>query len=120
LRPDVVFTARDADVIKTYVRMGLGVGIIASMAIQTEDGTDLTTIHAPGLFPRSTTWVGIRKNSPMRRYMSDFVLLFAPHISDSQLRSATVAQRQQDVDTIFANAKLPLRNGSSDNLSAAA
>jgi LysR family transcriptional regulator, cys regulon transcriptional activator len=120
LRPDVVFTARDADVIKTCVRMGLGVGIIASMAIRSADSADLTTLDASGLFPQNTTWVGFRKNLPMRRYMSDFLLLFAPHISDSQLRAATVAQHQRDVDTIFANAKLPLRNGPGDNLSVAA
>jgi len=120
LRPDVVFTARDADVIKTYVRMGLGVGIVASMAIQSTDSTDLTTLDAPGLFPRSTTWVGFRKNVPMRRYMNDFLLLFAPHISDSQLRAATAAQRQQEVDSIFAGSKLPLRNGASESMSVAA
>lgn len=120
LRPDVVFTARDADVIKSCVRMGLGVGIIASMAIRSADSVDLTTLDASALFPRNTTWVGFRKNLPMRRYMSDFLLLFAPHISQSQLRAAMVAQHQRDVDTIFANAKLPLRNGPGDRLSVAA
>jgi LysR family cys regulon transcriptional activator len=119
LRPDVVFTARDADVIKTYVRMGLGVGIVASMAIQSSDSDDLKTLDAPGLFPRSTTWLGFRKNMPMRRYMRDFMLLFAPHISAAQLRAISLAQRQQDVDAIFANAELPLRNGSDDDLSVA-
>lgn len=120
LRPDVVFTARDADVIKTYVRMGLGVGIVASMAIQSSDSSDLTTLDAPGLFPRSITWVGFRKNVPMRRYMSEFIQLFAPHVDDAQLRAAIVAQRQQEVDTIFAGAELPLRNGADDGLCAAA
>jgi len=120
LRPDVVFTARDADVIKTYVRLGLGVGIVASMAIQPEDNTDLTTLEATGLFPRSTTWVGFRKSVPLRRYMTDFIRLFAPHVSDSQLNSATLAQRQQDVDRIFANAELPLRNGADCGMSVAA
>jgi LysR family cys regulon transcriptional activator len=120
LRPDVVFTARDADVIKTYVRMGLGVGIVASMAIQSSDSADLTTLDAPGLFPRSTTWVGFRKNVPMRRYMSEFVQLFAPHVDNSQLRAATIAQRQQEVDSIFAGANIPLRNGCDGSLSVAA
>jgi len=120
LRPDVVFTARDADVIKTYVRMGLGVGIVASMAIQSEDSADLTTLDAPGLFPGSVTWVGFRKSVPMRRYMTDFLRLFAPHVSDSQLDSATLAQRQQDVDKIFANTELPLLNGANCGLSVAA
>jgi len=120
LRSEVVFTARDADVIKTYVRMGLGVGIVASMAYQPEDRSDLTALDAGDLFPRSTTWVGFRKNAPMRRYMSDFIRLFAPHVSEAQLNSAKAAQRQQDVDALFAGAELPVRNGCDSGLSVAA
>ena len=73
LEPDVVFTARDADVIKTYVRMGLGVGIVASMAADCADRKDLTVIDGEGLFPRSTTWIGYRKNAVLRRYMVEFI-----------------------------------------------
>ena len=86
LEPDVVFTARDADVIKTYVRMGLGVGIVAGMANEDED-EDMTVISASGLFPRSTTWIGFRKDVVLRRYMLEFVRLFAPHITADQLDS---------------------------------
>jgi LysR family cys regulon transcriptional activator len=57
IEPNVGFTARDADVIKTYVRMGLGVGIVASMAADCADRKDLQVIDAEGLFPRSTTWI---------------------------------------------------------------
>lgn len=120
LKPEVVFTARDADVIKTYVRMGLGVGIVASMAFQREDAADLTGLEATGLFPRSTTWIGFRKNVPMRRYMSDFLRLFAPHVTEAQLSMATCAQRQQELDSIFAGAELPVRNGGKNGLSVAA
>lgn len=120
LQSKVVFTARDADVIKTYVRMGLGVGIVASMAYQKEDTADLVAIDASGLFPRSTTWIGYQKNHPMRRYMSDFIRLFAPHVTDSQLITATLAQRQHEIDSLFADAKLPLRNGTDSGLSVAA
>ena len=120
LKSDVVFTARDADVIKTYVRMGLGVGIIAGVAYQKADVADLVALDATDLFPRSTTWIGFRKNNPMRRYMSDFVRLFAPHVTEAQLSAATAAQRQQDIDTIFAESDLPVRVGAEDDLSAAA
>jgi LysR family cys regulon transcriptional activator len=51
LEPNVVFTARDADIIKTYVRMGMGVGIVAPMAYECQDQKDLTAISAEGLFP---------------------------------------------------------------------
>ncbi len=120
LEPDVVFTARDADVIKTYVRMGLGVGIVASMAEDCDDQKDLTAIDAAGLFPRSTTWIGFRKDAVLRRYMLDFIQLFAPHISAEQLERTRLAREQEEIDELFANAELPVRGGCSDNLTAAA
>ncbi len=120
LDPDVVFTARDADVIKTYVRMGLGVGIVASMAEDCDDRKDLMTIDAEGLFPRSTTWIGFRRESVLRRYMLDFVQLFAPHITEGQLERARHARSQQEIDELFSDAELPVRGGCSDGMTAAA
>jgi LysR family cys regulon transcriptional activator len=120
LEPDVVFTARDADVIKTYVRMGLGVGIVASMAEDCEDKKDLVALDAEGLFPRSTTWIGFRKESVLRRYMLDFVRLFAPHISRDQLDKTRHARTQQEIDDLFGDSSLPVRGGCSDNFTEAA
>ncbi len=120
LEPDVVFTARDADVIKTYVRMGLGVGIVASMAEDCDDRKDLRSIDAEGLFPRSTTWIGFRRDAVLRRYMLDFVQLFAPHISSRQLEDTRNARSQSEVDELFNGAKLPVRGGCSDDITAAA
>lgn len=120
LEPDVVFTARDADVIKTYVRMGLGVGIVASMAEDCDDHKDLEAIDAQGLFPRSTTWIGFRKDIVLRRYMLDFVQLFAPHISAEQLEKTRHARTQADIDKLFDGASLPVRGGCSDDVTAAA
>ncbi|WP_405240592.1 HTH-type transcriptional regulator CysB [Lentisalinibacter orientalis] len=109
LTPDVVFTARDADVIKTYVRMGMGVGIVASMAH--DCGEELVAIDAEGLFPRSTTWIGFRRDTVLRRYMSHFMQLFAPHLSDSLVSRCLAAGDQSEVDRIFADIELPLRGG---------
>ena len=120
LEPDVVFTARDADVIKTYVKMGMGVGIVASMADDCADRKELTTIDATGLFPRSTTWIGFRKDAVLRRYMADFIKLFAPHVTDRELERAIEARNQSDVDKLFADAELPLRSGCGDGVNAAA
>ena len=108
LEPDVVFTARDADVIKTYVRMGLGVGIVASMA-EDCDGGDLVALSAAGLFPRSTTWVGFPRDLLWRRYMYVFLELLAPHLEKSVVRSAAIAENQTVVDQLFAATPLPLR-----------
>ncbi len=120
LEPDVVFTARDADVIKTYVRMGLGVGIVASMAEDCDDQKDLTAIDATGLFPRSTTWIGFRKDAVLRRYMLDFMQLFAPHINPEQLERTRHVRGQEEIDELFAGAELPVRGGCSEKFTAAA
>jgi LysR family cys regulon transcriptional activator len=120
LEPDVVFTARDADVIKTYVRMGLGVGIVASMAEDCDDLKDLASVDAEGHFPRSTTWIGFRKDIVLRRYMLDFVRLFAPHITSDQLEQTRHVRSQADIDELFKDANLPVRGGCSDDITEAA
>lgn len=120
LEPDVVFTARDADVIKTYVRMGLGVGIVASMAADCDDKKDLVAISAEGLFPRSTTWIGFRREAVLRRYMLDFIQLFAPHITADMLDRTRRASSQEEIDRLFAATELPVRGGCTDDIDAAA
>lgn len=120
LKPDIVFTARDADVIKTYVRMGLGIGIVAGMAHESEDNRDLVAIDAAGLFPRSTTWIGFRRNQTLRLYMMDFIQLFAPHINHAQLQSVAQAESQQEIDSLFRHVQLPLKNGCTSGLCVAA
>lgn len=103
LKADVVFTARDADVIKTYVRMGLGVGIVAEMAEEPDDKKDLVSIDATGVIPSSTTWIGFQKGLVLRRYMLEFIQLFAPATTADQLEQLRHARLQSDVDKIFAN-----------------
>jgi len=120
LEPDVVFTARDADIIKTYVRMGLGVGIIASMAADCSDRDDLEVIDARGLFPRSTTWIGFRRNTVFRRYMVDFIQLFAAHLSPRQIDDIRRATSQKDIDSLLETADLPVRGGRAEDVNAAA
>lgn len=120
LEPDVVFTARDADVIKTYVRMGLGVGIVASMAADCSDKEDLQVVDAEGLFPRSTTWIGYRKDAVLRRYMVDFMQLFASHVSSKQLDDIRRATSQEDIDGLFPPSELPVRGGCDEGVTVAA
>lgn len=81
VKPDVVLTAVDADVIKTYVRAGLGVGIIANMAFDARTDSDLVQLDASHLFEPSTTHVGFRRSLFLRGYMYDFMQLFAPHLN---------------------------------------
>ena len=80
LQPNVTFTATDADVIKTYVGLGLGIGIIASMAFNPVKDAPLHALDVSHLFPSSTTHMGIRKGSHLRSYMYDFIALFSEHL----------------------------------------
>lgn len=119
LEPQVVFTARDADIIKTYVRMGMGVGVVASMAYECSDAKDLVALDAVGLFPRVTTWLGFRRDSVLRGYMSDFISLFAPQLSSDLVRRAAELPSQDGVDALFEGVSLPLRSGCTTLKSAA-
>jgi len=111
LEPNVVFTARDADVIKTYVRMGMGVGVIAPMALLCDDLEDLHATCAKGLFPRVTTWLGMPRDRALRGYMIDFISLFAPHWPLHAIEQATAAESQAEVDRIAESIELPTRSG---------
>jgi len=88
LTPNVVFTALDADVIKTYVELGLGVGIIAAMAFDPMRDTNLRGIDASHLFESSTTRIGLRRGAYLRRYVYDFIELFAPHLKRDTIDAA--------------------------------
>jgi LysR family cys regulon transcriptional activator len=81
LSPNVVLTALDADVIKTYVELGLGVGIMAKMAFDPRRDRPLQAVDAAHLFPASTTRLGIRRGSYLKRYAFEFIELFAPRLS---------------------------------------
>jgi len=80
LSPNVVLTALDADVIKTYVKLGLGVGIMAQMAFDPKRDRSLRAIDAAHLFESSTTRLGIKRGAWLRRYAYDFIEFFAPHL----------------------------------------
>ncbi len=120
LEANVVFTARDADVIKTYVRMGMGVGVVAPMAILKEDLQAFHASCAKGLFPTVTTWIGMPRDRALRRYMLDFISLFAPHWPRESIELATTADSQEQVDELAKQLELPIRTGCAAGVSAAA
>ena len=88
LKPNVVLTAIDADVIKTYVELGMGIGIVAMMAYDPKRDSHLRAIDASHLFEPSTTRIGIRKNSYLRGYTYDFIQMFAPHLNRETVDAA--------------------------------
>lgn len=106
LRPRVVFTAADSDVIKTYVRLGMGVGVIASMAVEPGRDQDLVALDASHLFDWSTTSLAFRRESRLRRFACDFITLFAPHLTQDLVERFTKAAPAQR-SKLLAALKLP-------------
>lgn len=85
LEPRVVFTARDPDVIKTHVRMGHGVGVLAAMAVGDRE-PGLKVIDASGLFAPVTTCLALRRDAPLCGYLVHFIGLIAPFVTEPWLR----------------------------------
>ena len=108
LKPRVVLTAADADVIKTYVRLGLGIGIVASMAFDAEIDSDLVALDASTLFESSTTKIGFRRNSYLRGYMYDFIEMFAPHLDRDLVCRSLEAKTRAEVDKLVEGMQLPV------------
>jgi LysR family transcriptional regulator, cys regulon transcriptional activator len=81
LKPNVVLSALDSDVIKTYVELGLGVGILANMAFDPARDKNLVRVDASHLFEPSTTRIGIRRGNFLRAFHYEFIHLFAPQLS---------------------------------------
>ncbi|MCI0510013.1 LysR family transcriptional regulator [Chromohalobacter marismortui] len=108
LTPNVVLTAVDADVIKTYVRLGLGVGIVAHMAVDPVVDRDLVALDASHLFESSTTKIGIRRGTFMRGFMFDFVNRFAPHLDRDSVEAALAAGPRHE-QVLFEGIELPVR-----------
>ena len=107
LTPNVVFTATDTDVIKTYVRHGLGVGIIATMALDPKIDDDLVRIDASHLFASSVTHIGFRSGTFLRRYMYDFIERFAPHLDREMVDAAVACKTAAARVELFADLSLP-------------
>ncbi|QZN97643.1 HTH-type transcriptional regulator CysB [Symbiopectobacterium purcellii] len=109
LTPRIVFTATDADVIKTYVRLGLGVGVIANMAVDPRTETDLMTINANSIFSYSTTKIGFRRSTFLRSYMYDFIQRFAPHLTRDVVDSAIALRSNEEIEAMFKDITLPVK-----------
>ncbi len=107
LTPKVIFTAADADVIKTYVRLGLGVGIVARMAVDEKMDSDLVALDARHLFEPSTTRIGFRKGTFLRGYMYDFIQRFAPHLTRELVEAAAHRTNRAELDELFKDIELP-------------
>ena len=86
IEPNIMLTAIDADVIKTYVSLNMGIGLIAEMAFDASTDHPMVSRDVSHLFPLSTTYIGIRRENFLRKYTSDFIRMFIPKKSEKELK----------------------------------
>ncbi|MEM7293108.1 MAG: HTH-type transcriptional regulator CysB, partial [Pseudomonadota bacterium] len=89
-----------------YVRLGLGIGVIARMAVEDRVDDDLTAVDAGHLFPNNSTKIGFRRGKFLRGYLFEFLSLFAPHLTLLAVDQAAHSKTRDDVDAIFADVPL--------------
>jgi len=97
LTPDIVMSALDADVIKTYVELGLGVGIIASMAYQKERDMHLNVLKSDHLFGTNTTRIAVRRGHYLRGFAYKFIELCSANLTEAQVKVALKPEEQAEL-----------------------
>ena len=96
LTPNIVLSAIDADIIKTYVGLGLGVGIVASMAFEPDKDKGLRALDCSHLFESAMTRIGMMKNAYLRGYAYVFIEMFAPHLTRRAVAAALAGEEGSD------------------------
>jgi len=96
ITPNVVLSATDADIIKTYVALGLGVGIIATMAFDAKTDKGLRAVDAADLFESATTRIGIMRNAYLRGYVYSFIEMFAPQLTRKAVAAVLAGDEGSD------------------------
>lgn len=109
IQPRVALTAVDADVIKTYVRLGMGIGIVAHMAYDPREDSDLVALDAGHLFEASTTRIAIRRDMFIRTYLYDFIHLFAAHLDRETVNQALDTRDPRAFEALIQSMDVPTR-----------
>ncbi len=98
---NIVLTAADAEVIKTYVRGGLGIGLCARMAYDRRQDADIQVLDARHLFDSSVTSLALRKNISLRSFQYDFIEMFAEHLTRPVVEEAMNAKNKKLQDRLY-------------------
>ena len=109
LEPDIVFAATDADVIKTYVRLGLGVGVVSQMAYDPKLDSDLVMLNANNLFDNDIAYIGFTRTLYFRQYMYDFIKYLAPHLNTQLIQDAQATKNNEAVKKLINGIEIPYR-----------
>ncbi len=111
LTPNLMLSASDTDVIKTYVELGLGIAIVADMAFDAKRDRNLRAIPAGHLFDANTVYLGFRRNSYLRRYAFDFIEMLVPHLTRKVVQGAIDASSASAPPVYPARANARRRGG---------
>ena len=108
--PNIVFSTTDAELIKTYVKLGVGVGIVAKMAVSDAIADDdFVVLNAGHIFPYSTTYITFARSLFLRSYMYDFISQFSPHLNRQTIDKLMLCENNTEVLAMFNGVKLPVR-----------
>ncbi|MBJ7220289.1 MULTISPECIES: HTH-type transcriptional regulator Cbl [unclassified Brenneria] len=97
MSPDITLSAQDSDVIKTYVELGLGVGILADKAYDPQRDKGLVRLNAEHLFEANTVWLGLKKNQLQRNYAWKFIQLCNTELSLDEIKDKVFAENDENV-----------------------
>ncbi|ROR14688.1 HTH-type transcriptional regulator Cbl [Erwinia sp. JUb26] len=100
LKPDIVLSAQDSDVVKTYVELGLGVGILADQACQLDENSDLVRLEARHLFESNTVWLGLKRGQLQRNYVWQFLELCNANLSLEEIKRQALALSNEEEPAI--------------------
>ncbi len=91
LTPHIAISAQDSDVIKTYVELGLGVGIVADMSFDLARDSGLVKLDAQHLFEANTVWLGLKRGQLQRNYTWKFIQLCNPELTPEEIKARVFA-----------------------------
>ena len=108
ISPNYFMTVMDADVIKRYVQLGFGIGIISTLAARDIENSGLTYINLDHLFAPSNAWICFSKDILLQNYMYDFLTSFSPHLTKTLMENVLMQNSSDKVDKLFDGLELPV------------
>ncbi len=100
LKADIVLSAQDSDVVKTYVELGLGVGILADQAYQLDEHSQLTRLEGKHLFESNTVWLGLKRGQLQRNYVWQFLELCNANLSLEEIKRQALSVAEEETPVI--------------------
>ncbi|PCS22524.1 LysR substrate-binding domain-containing protein [Candidatus Enterovibrio escicola] len=108
IKPNYFMTVMDADVIKRYVQLGFGIGIIATLAARDTENSGLAYTNLNHVFDPSNAWICFSKDILLQNYMYDFLMSFSPHLTKELMESVLLQNSNGKVDKLFEDLELPI------------